>query len=205
MGLLEDVIRDFSWKCHAYVLMGNHYHLLIETPEGNLSYGMKQLNGSYAQGFNARHNRVGHLTQGRFFSRLIEDDDYLFTLYLYIHLNPVKEGLVPAPDSWRWSSYRAYAGLVPSPPFLETGYSLSLFSEDPVRSRKAFVKFIETGLERICSNEIEGILGFYFHDFADPETRKQVIRKAHLEHNVSAATIAAYLGVNKTTIYRALE
>src|SRR4030042_5793823 len=93
LDLLSIVVERFNWICHAYCLMGNHYHLLIETPDGNLSKGMRELNGIYTQHFNRRHGRVGHVFQGRFKAILVEKDSYLLELCRYIVLNPVRAGI----------------------------------------------------------------------------------------------------------------
>ena len=104
-------ILQQRWRCYAYCLMGNHYHLLVETPESNLSRGMRRLNGSYAQRFNWRHQRVRHLLQGRFKSLVVERETYLLELCRYVVLNPVRAGMVATPADWPWSSYGATAGL----------------------------------------------------------------------------------------------
>jgi putative transposase len=104
------VVERFGWICHAYCLMDNHFHLLIETPMPNLSLGMRQLNGVYTQRFNRRHKRVGHLFQGRFKSILVEQDRYLLELCRYIVLNPVRAKMVAASEEYPWSSYRATVG-----------------------------------------------------------------------------------------------
>ncbi len=88
LEILETVIRDFNWVCHAYCLMTNHYHLVIETPDGNLSKGMRQLNGVYTQASNHRHDRSGHLFQGRYKAILVDGDSYLLELPRYVVLNP---------------------------------------------------------------------------------------------------------------------
>src|SRR5207247_381934 len=109
--VLEDVETRYHWLCHAYCLMDNHYHLLLETPQGNLSAGMRQVNGVYTQRFNRRHGRVGHIFQGRFKAILVERESYLLELCRYLVLNPVRAGIVRQPERYRWSSYRATAGL----------------------------------------------------------------------------------------------
>jgi putative transposase len=109
------VVEQFNWLCFAWCLMDNHYHLLIQTPDGNLSKGMRQLNGVYTQISNRRHRRVGHLFQGRFKAILVDGDAYLLELARYVVLNPVRAGMVKRPEHWAWSSYRASQGLVPSP------------------------------------------------------------------------------------------
>jgi len=96
LALLGKVAADFNWRCYAFVLMGNHYHLMAETPEATLSRGMRQLNGVYTLGFNRRHGRVGHLFQGRFKAILVERESHLLELIPYVALNPVRAGLVAA-------------------------------------------------------------------------------------------------------------
>jgi REP element-mobilizing transposase RayT len=92
--LLEEVCDIYNWVCHAYCQMSNHYHLLIETPDANLSKGMRQLNGVYTQNFNRRHNRLGHVFQGRYKAILVEKQSYLHELARYIVLNPVRAQMV---------------------------------------------------------------------------------------------------------------
>jgi hypothetical protein len=91
--------------------MSDHYHLIIETPEGNLSRGMRQLNGVYTMYFNRRHRTVGHVYQGRYKAILVEKESYLLEVCRYVVLNPVRAGLVERPEGWSWSSYRGTAGL----------------------------------------------------------------------------------------------
>ena len=103
------VTRRFNWLIHAYCLMGNHYHLLVETPDGNLSAGMRQLNGVYTQRFNRRRERVGHVMQGRFKAIIVDKESYLAELCRYIVINPVRAGIKKRPEQWQWSSYRKTA------------------------------------------------------------------------------------------------
>lgn len=125
LRVLDHVVDVCRWRVHAYVLMGNHYHLLLETPEPNLSWGMRQLNGTYTQHFNRRHSRVGHLFQGRFRPILVEKDAHLLELIRYVVLNPVRAGLVDEPERWNWSNYRATAGLARPPRWLEVDWTLA--------------------------------------------------------------------------------
>jgi putative transposase len=113
------VITEYGWQLLAYVLMSNHYHLFFRTPHTNLSLGMKDLDGDYASFFNTRHRRVGHLFQGRFKSHLVDGETYLLEVARYIVLNPVRAHLVPTAGKWRWSSYRATAGLAAIPSWLD--------------------------------------------------------------------------------------
>jgi len=116
--VLASSVARYHVLCRAYCLMGNHYHLLLETPEGNLSLAMRQLNGVYTQRFNRRHDRCGHLLQGRFGAQLVDGDAYLWEVCRYIVLNPVRAGLVAHPRQWRWSSFCATAGETVTPGFL---------------------------------------------------------------------------------------
>jgi len=145
LEILTDVITRFGWLCHAYCLMENHFHLLIETPEAGLSRGMHLLNGTYTQWFNREHQRVGHLYQGRFKAILVERESYLLELARYIVLNPVRAGLGKRVDSWPWSSYRATAGRGAVPSFLEIKWLLSQFDPDPMRAMVAYRRFVRQG------------------------------------------------------------
>ena len=123
LGVLGEVCRRFNWMVHAYCLMGNHYHLLVETPDSNLSKGMRHLNGVYTQRFNRNQGRVGHVFQGRFKAILVEKENYLLELARYIVLNPVRARMVRSAKEWPWSSYGATAVLSDArlPGFMSTG------------------------------------------------------------------------------------
>ncbi|MBC7317957.1 transposase [Candidatus Bipolaricaulota bacterium] len=146
LTVLGDVVARYNWGCHAYCLMPNHYHPLIETPEANLSCGMRQLNGVYTQAFNRRHNRVGHLLQGRYKAILVEKESYLLELARYVGLNPVRAKLVRHPRAWRWNSYRAMAGEEKVPEFLTVHLILSQFHKDRDRAIREYHKFVKAGL-----------------------------------------------------------
>ena len=120
LGDLAQVVERYSWLLHAYCLMTTHYHLLVETPNGDISDGMQRLNGRHASGFNQRHGRSGHVFGSRYRSILIEDVRYLLTVCRYVVLNPIRAGICDRPEDWPWSSYRATAGLEPTPRFLTT-------------------------------------------------------------------------------------
>jgi hypothetical protein len=107
--------------------MTDHYHIVVETPDANLSRGMRQLNGVYTQQFNRRHQLVGHLFQGRFKGILVERDAHLLELTRYVVLNPVRAGMVADAGDWRWSSYPAMVGSAPAPPWLEADGLLHQF------------------------------------------------------------------------------
>ncbi|MDO8892567.1 MAG: transposase [Sulfurimicrobium sp.] len=142
---LEQVINQFNWTCYAWCMMDNHYHLLIQTPDGNLSKGMRQLNGVYTQASNRRHRRVGHLFQGRFKAILVDKDAYLLELARYIVLNPVRAGMVKAPKDWAWSSYRASMGLEPAPPWLAEDGLLAMFAKRRSLAQQRYEQFVSEG------------------------------------------------------------
>jgi len=131
IDVLEHVVERFGWVCHAYCLMDNHYHLMIETPQANLSRCMRQLNGMYTQRFNRAHQRVGHVFQGRFKAIVVDKDAYLLGLSRYIVRNPVAAGMVKRVGDWRWSSYAATVGVVQSPTFLDAAWLLSQYGSSP--------------------------------------------------------------------------
>jgi len=139
------VAQRERWVVHSYCLMGNHYHLLLETPLGNLSRGMQRLNGRYTQYFNIRHRRTGHLFQGRFKSILVERDPHLLELTRYVVLNPVRAGVVQGAGQWPWSNYRATAGRTRAPGWLEIDWTLSQFSSGRRAARESYRRFVAEG------------------------------------------------------------
>jgi putative transposase len=146
LAILKQVRERFGWLIHSYVLMDNHYHLLVETVEANLSRGMRQLNGIYTRSFNQRHVRVGHLFQGRFKAILVEKESYLLELSRYIVLNPVRAGMVGKAEEWPWSSYRALIGMEPAPPWLTTDWILEQYGRSRKSATTAFRRYVEKGV-----------------------------------------------------------
>ena len=145
LDTVGEVIRRFNWVCHAYCLMSNHYHLVIETPDGNLAKGMRQLNGVYTQATNCRYGRVGHLFQGRYKAILVDGDSYLLELTRYVVLNPVRAGMVASPVEWRWSSFRDMLGERTPPDWLATDALLAQFSCDREEAVRRYVQFVAEG------------------------------------------------------------
>ena len=146
LNILNTTIQRFNWLCHVYCLMGNHYHLMIETPDANLAKGMKYLNQIYSQFFNWKYNRVGHVLQGRYKSYIVQKEAYLLHCCRYIVLNPWEAKLVEHPKEWKWSSYGATAGLIKPQPFLTTDWLLEIFGSNVKRARENYVKFIEADM-----------------------------------------------------------
>ena len=146
LTVLGEVISRFGWLCHAYCLMSNHYHLLVETPEANLSKGMQLLNGVYTQRFNRAVERSGHVFQGRFKAILIEREPHLLELARYVVLNPVRAKMVQYARNWTWSSYRATAGLSKIPALLTVDWILSQFGSRRELAVRAYRRFVDQGL-----------------------------------------------------------
>lgn len=146
LNVLEGVVTRFEWRVHSYVLMTNHYHLVVEVPDANLSKGMRQLNGVYTQHFNRRHGRDGSLFQGRFRSIVFESDNYLLPLCRHVVLNPVRAGETRSANSYRWSSHRAMAGVVNAPELLCTESVLGAFGKRRADSQKKYRDFVKAGI-----------------------------------------------------------
>ncbi|MCF6257411.1 MAG: transposase [Gammaproteobacteria bacterium] len=146
LDLLGREIDQQGWLCYAYCLMDNHYHLLIETPEANLSKGMRRLNQVYTQAFNRRHGRVGHVLQGRYKSIVVDKDSYFLELSRYIVLNPVRAGMVKAAQDWSWSNYRATAGIIASPAWLQVKPVWKQLAYKQVEARKRYREFVQQGI-----------------------------------------------------------
>lgn len=148
LKILASVVEQCNWLCHAYCLMDNHYHLLVETPDGNLSYGMRQLNGVYTQRYNRTHHTVGHLLQGRYKAIVVEKDTYLLEVSRYMVLNPVRAQLVTYPWEWNWSSYLATASIRKPSGSVSTDWILSQFSKNKKRAQQAYREFVISGMEK---------------------------------------------------------
>jgi len=142
LDLLGQVCEHMNWQCYAYCLMTNHYHLIIETAEANLSAGMRQLNGIYTQRYNRRHRRVGHLLQGRYKAILVDKESYLLELARYVVLNPVRAGMVDHPGQWEWSSYGFMTSCKPVPAWLARRKLLRGFDGKEAVARKLYTRFI---------------------------------------------------------------
>ena len=235
LEVLDQTIERFNWLCHAYCLMTNHYHLLIETVDPTLSRGMRHLNGVYTQAFNRRHERGGHLFQGRYKAILVEKEAYLLELARYIVLNPVRAKMVNSPEEWEWSSYRAMAGLNEAPPFLTVDWILSQFSDDREKAQHLYCKFVAEGVGKSPWNKLRGQIYLGSERFiesvpkprtklteiprrqrlpdcptlkeifADVATTDEGILKAYRDHGYRMREIAEHLGVHYATVSRRLR
>ena len=148
MTVLGEVCELFNWSVHSWCQMTNHYHLLVETPDANLSKGMRYLNGVYTQRFNRKHLRVGHVFQGRYKAILVEKESYLLELARYIILNPVRAAMVKGAENWIWSSYRATAKLSISPVWFDRQWILSCFGRNENIAIENYMQFIANGVQQ---------------------------------------------------------
>jgi len=155
--LLEKVGRKYGWIVLAYCLMGNHYHLALRTPSGELSQGFCELNSGFARVANTRRGRSNHLFGRRFSSELIEREAHMLEVARYIVLNPVRAGICGRPEDWPWSSYRACAGLEFARTFISVDELLSHFGERPESARTAYCRFVSDGHDRVAASVTEPV------------------------------------------------
>ena len=148
LNLFAEVCDRFNWRCHGWCQMTNHYHIVLETAEGNLSQGMRHLNGVYTQRHNRRHGRVGHVFQGRYKGIVVERDAYLLELSRYVVLNPVRAGMVKDAGDWAWSSYLEFIGQSErTHEWLETDWILGHFGTERQRAIQHYVNFVRAGVD----------------------------------------------------------
>lgn len=166
LSYLQSSVERYGAVIHAYCLMTNHYHLLLETPRGNLSQIMRHINGAYTTYFNTKRKRSGHLFQGRYKAIVVEADEYALELSRYMHLNPVRAGMVPNPQDYAWSSYRCYAGSASTPEWLTEDLILSNFGPQNHKAKyRSFVESLigetyETPLKHVVASTLLGSPGF---------------------------------------------
>jgi REP element-mobilizing transposase RayT len=157
LDLFADAVARWDWRCHAYCLMTNHFHLVVETTSPTLATGMQQLNSKYARAFNRRHERVGHLFESRYRAIIVERDSHLLEVARYVVLNPVRAGACREPGAWPWSSYRATAGAEPVPAFLTVDALLGLLQPSGRRARMRYRAFVaDAPRERLWRNVRDG-------------------------------------------------
>lgn len=235
LATVAHAVDRYGWLVHGYCLMKNHYHLLIETPKATLARGMRHLNGTYTQAFNRRHQRVGHLFQGRYTAILVQREPYLLELCRYVVLNPVRAGACQRPEQWPWSSYRATAGLDPAPPWLTRGWVLAQFGTTERAAQAQYRAFVRAGTRQRPWEALRGQIYLGTEEFVAgltaeqrpvPEvprvqwqgrrpglaeilgTRKPVaeaVARAYRDHGYRLREIATYYGVHYATVSRWLR
>jgi len=230
--VLAHVVDRFGWVCHAWCLMTNHYHLMIETPMANLSQGMRQLNGVYTQRFNRSHHRVGHVFQGRYKAILVEKDAHLLELCRYIVKNPVAAGMVKDVAQWPWSSYRATAGLETVPAFTCVAWVLEQFggSKQRYMAYVAQTSAADAPLAKAAGSHVLGGEGFRSEiqkkakgGAEVPRSQRHVVRckldelsdskakrgewmtEAYRQHGYTMREIADYAGVHYSLVSKIIK
>jgi putative transposase len=231
LWLLGRTVARFGWRCLTYCLMDNHFHLLLQTPQPNLSRGMQQLKGGYAQSFNRRHGREGSLFAGRFKGRLIQGDAHLLEVFRYIALNPVRAGLCADPGEWRWSAHAAIVGAVAHPRFLAVEEARAWFaSAVDVDGSMAYRSFVAEPAptvgdhDQVAVGDAEFLRSVLPSASPGPEFRKRdwsagrppleelllddsgaCIARAYRAHGYTLSSIASALGCHVSTASRRLR
>jgi len=227
-----NVVQRFKWKCYAYCLMDNHYHLMVETLLANVSDGMKYLNSVYSGYFNRIHKRVGHLFQGRFTGILVEKESHGLELCRYVILNPVRAGICQEAAEYPWSSYQATLGLVSAPSFLDISWVLQQFGSNHKAARAHYERFVREGVDHCPWDELKGQIYLGSDAFIQklqdqqeeesseiPQIQLQPVRpslsellktdqgmhKAYWDHHYKISEIADCKGVHYSTISRWLQ
>lgn len=192
--------------------MSNHYHLIIETLDGNLSKGMRQLNGVYTQKINRKYEKVGHLFQGRFKSILVDKESYLLELSRYVVLNPVRAGMVSNVNEWLWSSYKAMIGEYPVPVWLETDWVLSQFSDNRQQAIESYISFVQQGLvEKTIWSHLNQAVYLGNEDFINKVYKKvgilnnklsEIPKKNRNDHRQIQSTLLKRIALQEMRLWR---
>jgi len=215
---LERAVQRFGWELLCFVVMSNHLHLLLKTPRPNLGAGMQAFLSGYAQWWGRRRRRIGHLFQGRYRAEMIEDESYYWTVSRYVHLNPVRAGLVARPEQWEWSSYPGYHELKRRRPWVAYDALLAAWSGDRggVDPVAAYLRFVEAGLEEPPASpfreafsgwvlgsarfvgQLRSLVGAVVSNPPAPEARQL----AGLAPEVICAAVVDYYGLEPSSLLR---
>jgi REP element-mobilizing transposase RayT len=219
--MLGEAALRYEIVVHAFCQMPNHYHLVVETPSGNLASAMRYLNGKYCQYFNRKHEFSGHVAQGRYYADRINRQQHLLELARYVVLNPVRAGLVADPADWNASNYHFFMGLAPAPAWLNVDWTLSQFGTSSQDSRvSAYSKFVLQGRGRpdplrhltrprragmAASNmDAQPVQTLQECSAAYPDINEAIVR-AVLSTTCSLRAIARHFGVSPRTLDRILR
>ena len=182
---LRRAVETYGWRLHAWVLMTNHEHLFVETPEANLSAGMQFLNGSYTSYFNRRHRRTGHLFEGRFKGHLVEEEGHFLEISRYIHLNPVRAKMTDRPGEYPWSSYEGFVRARRMLSWVCYDRVLGEFDCQPSAARRAYGRFVRAGIsERVPSPFRQAIGGLVLGSDEFAARIRRIVDKAPEDREV---------------------
>lgn len=191
LSYLESAVNRYDAVIHAYCLMSNHYHFILETPSGNLSKIMQHINGAYTNYFNIKRKRSGHLFQGRFKAIIVEADEYAQELSRYIHLNPVRASIVNRPEEYRWSSYLDYTGERKRPDWLETSFTLKYFGNGE-ECHSNYRLFVEELIGSEYNSPLTGVVASTIlgnENFVARVTEKYIDEKLRQDRELPAARV----------------
>jgi REP element-mobilizing transposase RayT len=210
LDILAETAQRYAFKIHAFCMMPNHYHLLVETPEGNLSDGMRYLNGRYCNRHNDRHGLAGHVIQGRYFAVLVERDAQLLEVARYISLNPVRARLVRHAAEWPWSSHRYMTGAASAPTWIPVDWLLSHFSgTNPAEQAAAFSAFVNAGVGQpspLAKNTLTQVRQRkVLNAIERPTDANAAIAAAYASGQFTRAELAAHFHVSVRTVSRAIS
>lgn len=185
LEILKEYHNRYGILIHSYVLMDNHYHLILETPKGNLLKVMHGINGGYTGYFNRKHRRSGHLFQGRYKGILVDKDNYLVQLSRYVHLNPVRAGIVERTEQYRWSAYPQYIGKGKDYQWVEYAWILSKFGHDIKSARKKYREYVEEGLRETIESPLKNLYsGIILGEKVYIEKIKKMLKGKDLSHEI---------------------
>ncbi len=195
MTVLGECCDLFNWSIHSWCQMTNHYHLLIETPDANLSKGMRYLNGVYTQRFNRMNIRTGHVFQGRYKGILVEKIAYLLELSRYIVLNPVRAGMVESAENWNWSSYGATVGINYCPKWFDREWVLGSFGKKEKTAIKNYIQFVSNGVQQPSPLlKLKNQIYLGSDDFVD-----------NVQKNISSKNLSEIPKIQKRAVPKSLE
>ncbi|MBU1670204.1 MAG: transposase [Actinobacteria bacterium] len=207
LSFLKEVTEEKRWLVLSYCLMGHHYHLLLETPEPNLAIGMQKLNGLYSTWFNHVHQHVGHVMQGRYRSRVVDEDGYFMWLTKYIALNPVRSGFVDSPEKWPWSSYAWMVGKETEHPLLSPARVLNTFGSGRAEAAVEYARYVTEGIEESLeiAEERRLTLEQLLKCEGGNSPADERLWRAYYVHHFGIVDIAAASGVSRSAVSRIIR
>lgn len=215
IDIIKDAAEIYNLKIAAYCLMPNHYHLLVQTPDANLSRCMRHINGIYTQRYNIRNSYDGTLFRGRYKSIIIDADSYLLELVRYIHRNPLRSGIVTELDDFEWSSHKGYVSKAKKWEWLYKQFILTMFSKDKRSKLTAYKRFISSGespefIKHYSKKNIPSIIGdkdfvkLIKERFSKKQKEKEIPESIRLCPSVTdiKKAVCAYYGVGESDLLK---